>query len=510
MKTVYLSTAKRTLLQAACLFFALGIISSGCKPGGKKSANLGDDVASKVYVPPGKYDDFYFFTSGGFSGQVGVYGLPSGRLFRVIPVFSVDPEKGYGYSEETKPMLQTSHGSIPWGDSHHPSLSKTDGNADGRWLFINENNTPRIARIDLKTFTTAEIIEVPNSAGNHSSPYVTENTEYLVAGTRFSIPITGNKDVPISSYKDNFQGMISLIKVDQATGGMSLATQILMPPFDYDKNRAGKGVSHDWSFFTCYNSEEAHTLLEVNASQNDKDFVLALNWKKAAEYLAQGKAKEMSTEYYHNKFDESTQSASSEVLKKEMVLDPKDCPGIVYLMPCPKSPHGVDVSPTGEYIACGGKLASVIPVYSYEKMMKAIEAKAFNGEVKGIPILKYDAVLAGEVKQPGLGPLHTEFDDKGFGYTSMFLSSEVVKWKIGTWEVVDRMPVYYSIGHLCVPGGDSKQPYGKYVIALNKITKDRYLPTGPELCQSAQLIDITGDKMKMLLDFPTIGEPHYA
>jgi len=106
--------------------------------------------------------------------------------------------------------------------------------------------------------------------------------------------------------------------------------------------------------------------------------------------------------------------------------------------------------------------------------------------------------------------LHTEFDGKGYAYTSMFISSEVVKWKLGTWEVVDRIPTYYSIGHLMIPGGDSRKPWGKYVVALNKITKDRYLPTGPELAQSAQLIDISGDKMKMLLDFPTTGEPHYA
>jgi nitrous-oxide reductase len=125
-------------------------------------------------------------------------------------------------------------------------------------------------------------------------------------------------------------------------------------------------------------------------------------------------------------------------------------------------------------------------------------------------VLKYDAVIAGEVQKPGLGPLHTEFDGKGYAYTSMFISSEVVKWKLGTWEVVDRIPVYYSIGHLMIPGGDSKKPWGKYLVAMNKITKDRYLPTGPEMAQSAQLIDISGDKMKMLLDFPTIGEPHYA
>jgi nitrous-oxide reductase len=106
--------------------------------------------------------------------------------------------------------------------------------------------------------------------------------------------------------------------------------------------------------------------------------------------------------------------------------------------------------------------------------------------------------------------LHTEFDGKGFGYTSLFLSSEIVKWKLGTWEVVDRVPAYYSIGHLMIPGGDTREPIGKYVVALNKITKDRYLPTGPELTQSAQLYDISGDRMKLLLDFPTIGEPHYA
>ncbi|GAB4210139.1 MAG: Sec-dependent nitrous-oxide reductase [Bacteroidia bacterium] len=491
---------------------AAGIIVAvaGCNTGNRQKTNVLDtDVASKVYVAPGKYDEFYLFTSGGFSGQVGVYGLPSGRLFKVIPVFSQNPENGYGYTEETKPLLQTSHGFIPWGDAHHPALSKTNGDADGRWLFINENNTPRIARIDLKTFRTAEIIEIPNSAGNHSSPFCTENTEYVVAGTRFSIPIK-NKDVPIASYKETFNGALSFIKVDKNDGKMSLAFQIICPPFDYDLSRSGKGVSRDWTFFTCYNSEESHIIKEINASQNDKDFILAVNWKKAEEYLKNGKAQKINTKYYHNYFDESTQTAKSEIINECMALDPKDCPDMLYYIPCPKSPHGVDVSPTGEYIAAGGKLAALIPVYGFQKMMDAIKNKKFEGEIGGIPILKYEEVIAGEVKNPGLGPLHTEFDEKGYGYTSMFLSSEIVKWKIGTWEVVDRIPTYYSIGHLCIPGGDSKNPFGKYVIALNKITKDRYLPTGPELTQSAQLIDISGDKMKLLLDFPTVGEPHYA
>jgi nitrous-oxide reductase len=464
--------------------------------------------AGKTFVAPGTYDDFYAFMSGGFSGQVAVYGLPSGRLLKVLPVFSQNAENAYGYSEETKPMLMTSYGFIPWDDSHHTKLSQTDGVADGRWLFINGNNTPRVARLDLSTFETDEIIEIPNAGGNHASPFITMNTEYAVASTRFSLPIP-QADVSIADYAKKFKGTISFIKVSPE-GKMDLAFQILVPGFNYDLAHAGKGPSHGWAFFTTYNSEQASTLLEVNASKNDKDYVAAVNWKKAEEYVAQGKAHTWPTKYYHNWMDHSTQCAKSEVISEVKVLDPAECPGIIYYLPTPKSPHGIDVDPTGEYIAMGGKLATVIPVHSFTRMLKAIDDKAFEGEIDGIPMLKYDAVIAGEVQNPGLGPLHTEFDGEGYAYTSAFISSEIVKWKVGTWEVVDRIPVYYSIGHLMIPGGDTMKPWGKYVIALNKMTKDRYLPTGPELTQSAQLIDITGNKMEMLLDFPTIGEPHYA
>lgn len=228
---------------------SLVLIFAACKP--KNSSNaVSADAAAKAYVAPGKYDEFYNFVSGGFSGQMSVYGLPSGRLFRVIPVFSVDPEKGYGYSEETKPMLNTSHGFVPWDDLHHVQLSRVGGEYDGKWVFGNANNTPRVARIDLKTFRTAEIIELPNSAGNHSSPFVTENTEYVVAGTRFSVPLDdANGDVPINTYKKNFKGTLSFISVKKEDGQMDLAFQIECPGFNFDLSRAGKGVSHGWLVF---------------------------------------------------------------------------------------------------------------------------------------------------------------------------------------------------------------------------------------------------------------------
>jgi nitrous-oxide reductase len=464
-----------------------------CQSDGTGGVGAGDMVAAAeaVYVAPGEYDEFYAFMSGGFSGNLTVMGLPSGRLLRTIPVFS----------------QYTSHGFLPWDDSHHPELSMTDGVPDGRWIFINGNNTPRVARIDLTSFETTEILEIPNSAGNHASPFITPNSDYLVASTRFSVPIP-NRDMSIEEYRGNFKGTLSFIRANMP-GEMDVAFQIIMPGYDYDLAHAGKGPSDGWMFFTSYNSEEEHTLLEINASRNDKDFVAAVNYRRAEECIAAGSGRTMPAQYAHNYLDEN-HIAVSEMQDEVFVIEPSDCSELVYFLPTPKSPHGVDVDPSGEYIAAGGKLAAVIPVHSFSKMIAAIAAEDFEEIVDGIPVLRYESVLAGEVTNAGLGPLHTEFDGNGFAYTTAFISSEIVKWEIGTWQVVDRIPVYYSVGHLMIPGGDSRQPAGKYLVALNKITKDRYLPTGPELAHAAQLIDISGDKMRMLLDFPTQGEPHYA
>lgn len=491
------------------LFVVLfAIAGSACMQPNNNGA-LGGSAAEKVYVAPGEQDEYYAFLSGGYSGNLTVYGLPSGRMLKEIPVFSQFPTSGYGYSEETKPMFNTSHGFIPWDDLHHPDISQTNGELDGRWIFANANNTPRIARISLETFETEEIIEIPNSAGNHSSSFITENTEYVVAGTRFSVPVP-QRDMSIDEYKGNFKGAVSFVSVDEEHGHMDLSFQIMMPGFNYDLGHPGRGESHGWFFFTTYNTEEANTLLEVNASQNDKDFIAAINWKKAEEYIAQGKFTTMETEYAHNVYDEGTHTGTSTMKKEVRVLDPTELPGLVYFLPTPKSPHGVDVDPSGEYIVGAGKLSASLTVHSFTNMMEAIETENFDGDAYGIPILSYEKVTAGQVESAGLGPLHTEFDGRGNAYTTFFISSEVVKWELGSWQVIDRKPTYYSVGHLMIPGGNSRKPFGKYVVAMNKITKDRYLPTGPEMEHSAQLYDISGEKMELLLDFPTHGEPHYA
>ncbi|MEO8946481.1 MAG: nitrous oxide reductase, partial [Gemmatimonadaceae bacterium] len=175
------TTVGRSLL-SICTVGVLGVLANACAPSGKSSSSgglLAGNAAERTYVPPGSYDEYYAFLSGGFSGQVTVYGLPSGRLFKQIPVFSQFPQTGYGYDEDSKAMLNTTFGFVPWDDAHHTEMSLTNGVPDGRWLFINGNNTPRIARIDLKRFETTEILQIPNAAGGHASPFATPDTKYV-------------------------------------------------------------------------------------------------------------------------------------------------------------------------------------------------------------------------------------------------------------------------------------------------------------------------------------------
>lgn len=499
-----MSTFKRKLLASPAAgwiaFSALLLLVAmfACKPGGEAETRAGRGAgtsrggetgsqagaAQAMYVKPGDLDEMYLFYSGGHSGNIYVAGIPSMRHISTIPVFAPYSATGYGYDDESKKML----GDFTWGDCHHPALSKTAGDYDGRWLFINDNANNRYARIDLKDFKTKQIFgPVPNAMGMHGGTFLTENTEYCVYGSRFSVPIPRGTYAPVSEYATKYKGVVGALKIG-SDGTISNGFQIVTPPFDWDLGSCGRGPSADWIFMSCYNSERGTGQLEKTTSANDRDYIIAVNWKKAAAAAAGANAKDIGG---------------------VKVIDPTVDKDICYLIPCPKSPHGVDVSPDGTYFVGSGKLEAVTTVYSVEKMNQAVTNKDFNGDEDGIPVLKYESVMDREV-QIGLGPLHTQWDDKGNAYTSLFVDSAVAKWNPVTGEVLDTIPVAYNIGHLCVPGGDSMHPYGKYVIALNKLSHGRHLNVGPSQPESTQLIDVTGEKMKLLGDAFTEPEPHYA
>lgn len=484
----------RTFTVVGVIALALGACN---KNEGNKPKLTSEDEANAIasYVPPGQQDEYYLFYSGGHSGQVFVAGIPSMRHITTIPVFSPYSGTGYGYDVATKKMM----GDYTWGDVHHPGLSQTKSEYDGRWLFVNDNANNRVARIDLRDFKTHQILgPIPNSMGNHGSSFLTENSEYCLVATRFSVPLPKGRVADPKDYATQFNGMVSGIKIDPKSGEMSMGWQILTPPFDWDLGSTGKGPCSGWAFWSSYNSEMAHTVLEVNASQKDRDLCAIVNWRAAEKAVADGKA---------------------QMLDGVPVLDPAKVPGVLYFIAIAKSPHGCDVNPTGEWVVYGGKLQPTTTVMNVKKMLAAIQNKDFEGNFRGIPILKHDSVVEGEVPV-GLGPLHTQFDAKGNAYTSLFIDSQIAKWKLPPWTdeekkdlskvVLDKISVHYSIGHLVTGGSDTEHPFGKWLVAMNKLSAGRHFDVGPAQPECSQLIDISGPKMKMVYETYTEPEPHFA
>jgi len=479
-----------TLGWAVTLVVAAGLAMYACgkDEGGRRGGAVTGgamSAATQTYVPPGDLDKYYLFYSGGHSGNVYVAGIPSMRHIATIPVYAPYPATGYGFDDESKKML----GKFTWGDVHHPSLSKTDGAYDGRWLFVNDNANARIARIDLRDFKTKQIFgPIPNLSGNHGSSFVTANSEMILCASRFGVPVPSGSYAAIGEYAVKYKGVVGALNLDPKTGEISMGFEILTPPFDWDLGSTGRGPSADWGVWTCYNSERATGQLEKTASEHDRDYAILVNWREAKKAADGGKA---------------------DMVGGVPMLDPKKVPGLCYLIPVAKSPHGVDFGPDGTFFVTSGKLESITTVYSFSRAMAAIQNKDFTGDEDGIPVLKYESVMEREV-QIGLGPLHTQYDDKGNAYTSLFIDSAVAKWNPKTGEVLDTVPVSYNIGHLMVPGGDSTKPTGEYLVALNKLSHGRHLNVGPSQPESSQLIDITGEKMKLLYDAFTEPEPHYA
>ncbi|MBE2236921.1 MAG: Sec-dependent nitrous-oxide reductase, partial [Caldilineaceae bacterium] len=466
-------------------------------------------AALKTYVPSGKMDEYYLFASGGQSGSVVVIGVPSMRILKNIAVFTPESWQGYGYGEIGSEAVLDSGNvdgtKIRMGDTHHPALSETNGDYDGQWLFINDKASARVAVIDLRDFETKQIVKDPNLISNHGSAFVPPNTEYVIQSSQYGTPL-GWEYAPISEYKEKYRGLITMYKFDREKGRIDMdnSFSIEIPPYWQDLCDAGKLVSEGWAFCNSFNTELAtggvesgNPPFEAGVSQRDMDYMHIFNWKKAAEVAEQaGKTEIMN---------------GMRVIRIPTAVEE----GILFLAPEPKSPHGVDVTPDGKYLTVSGKLDPHVTIYSFDKIMKAIEGGNWTKDEFGIPVLDFDEVMLAQVEL-GLGPLHTQYDGQGHGYTSLFLDSAIAKWSLGGedpagYKLLEKLPVQYNVGHIATAEGDTVSPDGQYLVALNKWAVDRFLPVGPLKPQNEQLLDIGSDTMSVIYDMPMgIGEPHYA
>lgn len=460
-------------------------------------------AAAKTYQPSGRKDEYLVFSSGGQSGQVIVYGVPSMRIYKYIAVFTPEPWQGYGYDEESKKVLEggkINGRAMTWGDSHHPAFTEKNGEYTGDYLFINDKANPRLAVIDLKTFETVQIVSNPVIKSEHGGAFVTPNSEYVLEASQYAAPLDRNYH-PLEAFENAYRGAVTLWKFDLDKGRINETESLTLelPPYNQDLSDAGKGVSDGWAFINSFNTEMYTGGIEAGLppneagmSRNYHDYLHVFNWKKIAEL---------------GKDPKNVKVINGHRVVPIEVAVANDA---LFLIPEPKSPHGVDVSPDGKYLVIGGKLDTHASVYDFEKIKKLIDAKDYAGkDTFGIPILDMKKSLHGQVEL-GLGPLHTAFDSKdGVLYTSLYVDSQVVRWDYKKLKVLDRINVHYNIGHLDSMEGKSTKPKGDWLLALDKLSIDRFNPVGPLHPQNHQLIDISGPKMELTYDLPIpLGEPH--
>jgi nitrous-oxide reductase len=469
-------------------------------------------AAAKTYTPTGKIDEYVVFSSGGQSGQVIVYGVPSMRILKYIAVFTPEPWQGYGYADvESVGILN--QGSIrgkkiTWGDTHHPAISETNGEYDGEYCFINDKANPRVAVIDLKTFSTVQIVPNPIMKNEHGAAFVTPNTEYIIEASQYPAPFT-NDYVPLEEFNEKYRGAMTMWKFSREKGKIlpENSFSVELPPYSQDLSDAGKKVSEGWVFTNSFNSEryiggfgpgntkwKDRLPHEAGMSSKDTDYLHMINLKAAEKLYKEGKFTKI--------------NGHPVISMKTMVEN-----NALFLIPEPKSPHGVMIDPSGQYLSVSGKLDTHVSVYDFKKMIKLIESKTFDGkDPYDIPILSMKDSLHGQVEL-GLGPLHTQYDsEKGIAYTSLFVDSAIARWDYLNLKLIEKVPIHYNVGHLVAAEGDTVSPDGKYLIALNKLAIDRFQQVGPLHPQNHQLIDIAaGRPMSVIYDMPLpLGEPHYA
>lgn len=414
-----------------------------------KDRNLSEDdlmAAVKTYSPSGGRDEYLAFFGTGVSGRLAVMAIPSMKILKYVAVFSAEAWQGFSFDDESKRIIQKSSRdevNYTFGDMGSPALSLTNGEQNGKALFVGDGSNARLGLVDLKEYETKQVVTNPIFKNSNPDVAISSNTKYVVQTTKYPVALDDTNPSIVSGATF---WRINEIKNEEHGGYFideASSFSVLLPADQLSSPAMGRGKNEN---------------LMISISQAEEPFLNIIDWSKADSLLA----------------------TKTKKINNHLVLsqDVATTSGILSRFKLPAGSNNVVISGDGQYLAITNKVNPTIGLIKIDELLSGSLPKLIN--VGGVSV---DAA----------------FTDKNL-YVTVNDPYQIAKISLADGTVSLTHKLDFPVGKILIPEAGTKSAIDRYAIVTNHMPYGRFTRIGPQQGLSVQLIDLRDGAIKSLYD----------